>query len=75
VATRVCDVKPCERLTWIVQHILWDAGHPDEVKNGMVEVDVVARGAKNPIPLALDYCPFCGTRISEGLRKHVQQEW
>jgi hypothetical protein len=36
-----------------------------------VEVDVVARGAKNPIPLALDYCPFCGTRISEGLRKHV----
>lgn len=71
MATAVCDTKPCDQM----QHLLSKFPLHKSTSTGQPQLflsKVVAAGGST-VPVKVQYCPFCGTRIVQGVFSKVPE--
>jgi hypothetical protein len=71
MATAVCDTKPCDQmqvmLTKFHMHKSTGMGHPQ------LYISKVAEARGSYASVKMHYCPFCGTRIVQGVLAKVPE--
>jgi hypothetical protein len=74
VASRMCDIEPCQRLTQVRRFFVRDQ-HYDPEKGILIATLQKKRGQTSvPQDLNFKYCPFCGTRLSSSLIEVLLEE-
>lgn len=72
MATAVCDTKPCDQMQQLLSRFqlhksLAPTGHPQLF---LSKVGVLSGSA---LSVKVQYCPFCGTRIVQGVFSKVPE--
>ena len=75
MASKMCDVEPCDRLIRSRQFFVRDPNYDPE-KGILIATLQKKKGQVNGYgqDINFKYCPFCGTRLSQGLVEVLQGE-
>jgi hypothetical protein len=74
MASSMCDVEPCKRLT--KARVFFKRDVPYDPEKGILLATLQKRGSGTLTlqEMNFKYCPFCGTRLSSGLVETLLEE-